>query len=264
MTDEERAAFRKKIQERSALNNSKATQVDVQESFDNNAYRTYRIRRRNIMLFIGAGIFFALILFMAFSSSSDKQPNVVSTNKTSNVSEEHVNTEEEMALAEIGLKQSAESAFGENYEVHRPDDESNIWRVDVWQDGTIMSMMASKSSNNIATWTQLKDNANVACKSLMKILDASGLEDSHIMLNLLNDMNNDNVLFTSYDGMTVYDVPFSQVVRLATDGHLEKYLGTVRYIDGDQGEYMKRATALIANELQGIKTALNKLGVNVN
>ena len=49
-----------------------------------------------------------------------------------------------------------------------------------------------------------------------------------------------------------FDVPFSQVVRLAIDGHLEKYLGTVRYIDGDQGEYMKRATALIANELQGI------------
>lgn len=61
-----------------------------------------------------------------------------------------------------------------------------------------------------------------------------------------------------------FDVPFSQVVRLAIDGHLEKYLGTVRYIDGDQGEYMKRATTLIANELQGIKTALNKLGVNVN
>lgn len=61
-----------------------------------------------------------------------------------------------------------------------------------------------------------------------------------------------------------FDVPFSQVVRLAIDGHLEKYLGTVRYIDGDQDEYMKRATALIANELQSIKTALNKLGVNVN
>ena len=61
-----------------------------------------------------------------------------------------------------------------------------------------------------------------------------------------------------------FDVPFSQVVRLAIDGHLEKYLGTVRYIDGDQGEYMKRATALIANDVQGIKTALNKLGVNVN
>ena len=61
-----------------------------------------------------------------------------------------------------------------------------------------------------------------------------------------------------------FDVPFSQVVRLATDGHLEKYLGTVRYIDSDQGEYMKRATSLVANELQGIKTALNTLGVNVN
>ncbi len=60
-----------------------------------------------------------------------------------------------------------------------------------------------------------------------------------------------------------FDVPFSQVVRLAIDGHLEKYLGTVRYINSNC-RYMKRATALIANELQGIKTALNKLGVNVN
>lgn len=48
------------------------------------------------------------------------------------------------------------------------------------------------------------------------------------------------------------------------DDSMEDEVRTVRYIDGDQGEYMKRATALIANELQGIKTALNRLRVNVN
>lgn len=89
-------------------------------------------------------------------------------------------------------------------------------------------------------------------------------EEEFIRLVKISARINEKVDEVMKDMAKEFDVPFSQVVRLAIDGHLEKYLGTVRYIDGDQGEYMKRATALIANELQGIKTALNKLGVNVN
>ena len=89
-------------------------------------------------------------------------------------------------------------------------------------------------------------------------------EEELIKLVKISARINEKVDEVMKDMAKEFDVPFSQVVRLAIDGHLEKYHGTVRYIDGDQGEYMKRATALIANELQGIKTALNKLGVNVN
>lgn len=89
-------------------------------------------------------------------------------------------------------------------------------------------------------------------------------EEELIKLVKISARINEKVDEVMKDMAKEFDVPFSQVVRLAIDGHLEKYLGTVSYIDGDQGEYMKRATALIANELQGIKTALNKLGVNVN
>lgn len=89
-------------------------------------------------------------------------------------------------------------------------------------------------------------------------------EEEFIRLVKISARINEKVDEVMKDMAKEFDVPFSQVVRLAIDGHLEKYLGTVRYIDGDQGEYMKRATALIANELQGIKTAMNKLGVNVN
>ena len=89
-------------------------------------------------------------------------------------------------------------------------------------------------------------------------------EEELIKLVKISARINEKVDEVMKDMAKEFDVPFSQVVRLAIDGHLEKYLGTVRYIDGDQGEYMKRATALIANELQRIKTALNKLGVNVN
>lgn len=89
-------------------------------------------------------------------------------------------------------------------------------------------------------------------------------EEELIKLVKISARINEKVDEVMKDMAKEFDVPFSQVVRLAIDGHLEKYLGTVRYIDGDQGEYMKRATALVANELQGIKTAMNKLGVNVN
>ena len=89
-------------------------------------------------------------------------------------------------------------------------------------------------------------------------------EEELIKLVKISARINEKVDEVMKDMAKEFDVPFSQVVRLAIDGHLEKYMGTVRYIDGDQGEYMKRATALIANELQGIKTAMNKLGVNVN
>ena len=89
-------------------------------------------------------------------------------------------------------------------------------------------------------------------------------EEELIRLVKISARINEKVDEVMKDMAKEFDVPFSQVVRLAIDGHLEKYLGTVRYIDGDQGEYMKRAAALIANELQGIRTALNKLGVNVN
>ena len=89
-------------------------------------------------------------------------------------------------------------------------------------------------------------------------------EEELIKLVKISARINEKVDEVMKDMAKEFDVPFSQVVRLAIDGHLDKYLGTVRYIDGDQGEYMKRATALIANELQGIKTAMNKLGVNVN
>ena len=89
-------------------------------------------------------------------------------------------------------------------------------------------------------------------------------EEELIKLVKISARINEKVDEVMKDMAKEFDVPFSQVVRLAIDGHLEKYIGTVRYIDGDQGEYMKRATALIANELQGIKTAMNKLGVNVN
>lgn len=61
-----------------------------------------------------------------------------------------------------------------------------------------------------------------------------------------------------------YDVSFSEVVRLSIDGHLEKYLGNLHYIDRQQGEEIKQQSAEIANEMQEIRNELHRIGVNVN
>ena len=61
-----------------------------------------------------------------------------------------------------------------------------------------------------------------------------------------------------------FGVSFSQVVRLAIDGHLESYLEKVQYMDSAQGDEIRKNCAVLGNELQAIHMELHKIGVNVN
>lgn len=61
-----------------------------------------------------------------------------------------------------------------------------------------------------------------------------------------------------------YGVSFSEVVRLSIDGHLEKYLGTIQYMDKSQGKEIIQRCTQLANEMQGIRNELHRIGVNVN
>lgn len=61
-----------------------------------------------------------------------------------------------------------------------------------------------------------------------------------------------------------YGVSFSEVVRLSIDGHLEQYLGVVRYMDKRQADEVKKQTMMLANEMESIRNELKRIGVNVN
>ena len=50
-----------------------------------------------------------------------------------------------------------------------------------------------------------------------------------------------------------YGVSFSEVVRLSIDGHLENYLGIVRYIDKRQADEIKKQTIRLANEMESAR-----------
>lgn len=49
-----------------------------------------------------------------------------------------------------------------------------------------------------------------------------------------------------------YGVSFSEVVRLAIDGHLEQYFGNVQYMDAEQGREIRMRCALLGTEMQHI------------
>lgn len=61
-----------------------------------------------------------------------------------------------------------------------------------------------------------------------------------------------------------YGVSFSEVVRLAIDGHLEQYLGQVQYMDSEQGKKIRQQCAVLGTEMQAIRNELNRIGVNIN
>lgn len=61
-----------------------------------------------------------------------------------------------------------------------------------------------------------------------------------------------------------YGVSFSEVLRLAIDGHLEQYLGQVQYMDAEQGKKIRQQCAVLGTQMQSIRNELNRIGVNIN
>lgn len=61
-----------------------------------------------------------------------------------------------------------------------------------------------------------------------------------------------------------YGVSFSEVVRLAIDGHLEQYLGQVQYMDAEQGKKIRQQCAVLGTHMQAVRNELNRIGVNIN
>lgn len=61
-----------------------------------------------------------------------------------------------------------------------------------------------------------------------------------------------------------YGVSFAHVVRLAVAGNLDEYLGTVKYLDREQGDEINRGICNLGNLLQSIRNELRRIGVNYN
>ena len=56
----------------------------------------------------------------------------------------------------------------------------------------------------------------------------------------------------------------AELVRVAVAGNLNRYLGTIRYVDSGQGEEIKVLAAGLMTEIANIGRELNRIGVNYN
>ena len=63
---------------------------------------------------------------------------------------------------------------------------------------------------------------------------------------------------------TEYNTTISDVVRCATAGELDKYLGRVKYIDLEQGKAINHNIIILANVLSETRDHLRRIGVNFN
>lgn len=61
-----------------------------------------------------------------------------------------------------------------------------------------------------------------------------------------------------------YKMSKAEVVRLATDDRLIKFLGNLIYIDKEQGDKIVRLIGKTGTEIEKIRVELNRIGVNYN
>ncbi len=61
-----------------------------------------------------------------------------------------------------------------------------------------------------------------------------------------------------------FDVSFSYVSRLAIECELEKYLGTIRYIDVNQGERIESIAFEFSRTCRNILNNVRRIGINYN
>ena len=56
----------------------------------------------------------------------------------------------------------------------------------------------------------------------------------------------------------------AEIIRRTVDGSLNKYCDGLQYVDREQGEAVKKLVGSVYTELSGIRTELNRIGVNYN
>lgn len=113
-------------------------------------------------------------------------------------------TQEEIAA-------SANSAYEDGIpgleRIEYDKDLQTVWVFVVQEGMTEAAMMARMNASVKDSWNELTDSLDTACKSIYYQLLADGYTDiSKVSMVLLNDVNTDNVLYTTVNGTKFFDV----------------------------------------------------------
>lgn len=124
------------------------------------------------------------------------------------------------------IQEMVGSGSDSNYDVNI---QGNTYVIDTWVDSlteefllkNIDSLENIDSSNESSThneeddmsiiipsysWDDIKDACNDGCQTILDKAKSEGLKNAHVRLNLVDASNHKNVLLTSYDGKTDFDI----------------------------------------------------------
>ena len=202
MTDEERAAFKKKMQEKAGQKKTNENiQVNPQVQPVNNKPVYNPAFKRMIVWGVVLVAFWMMFNVFTHSSKNNGDNTAKSGTTTESVSKED-DTSNLMNGQVIGtMHKSCKKAFGDNYNLDIQDD---AYIINVWFDG--VSTDAVKKDNDVDSWNEVRDNVNTACKKVLNDVTGAGITGAHMYVNILDDTNHDKVLLSSHDGETFFDV----------------------------------------------------------
>ncbi len=99
--------------------------------------------------------------------------------------------------------------YGENNYTINCDYDYKIISLNVWHDGIAAELTLIKLQGGDATdesWIYLKNSVIYAANSICNLMETCGHGDFTLSFNLLNDINQENVLLSTFNSTIIYDV----------------------------------------------------------
>ena len=163
-------------------------------------------KRKNMLKQITITIIAILTFYLILSICNNK-----SQSDTDNLENEEVMST---------IQEMMGSGSDSNYDV---DIQGDTYVINAWVDSLTEEFLLKNidSSNESSThneeddmsitipsysWDDIKDICNDSCQTILNKAKSEGIKNAHVRLNLVDASNHKNVLLTSYDGKTDFDV----------------------------------------------------------
>lgn len=162
-----------------------------------------------IVLIICFGLFWAWVIIHNILHANDPEQTAEPVEAQTETEQEPVETAPESELA-YTYKSVLEMALNENFPDGNSvvvDNESKIITINLWSEGVVQELyLASQGDQEyIDAWKTAKEQFRQMCQNRHDDLGDYGISDYHVVLNIVNNLNKDNILFSCMDGAVLYD-----------------------------------------------------------
>ena len=141
------------------------------------------------------------------TTTAVKETTTVTTKVTTVTSKANATYQEELHESVRYLIETVISSSGYSKSSVTYDEEYDMYIINVQMNGVAEAVMNIKYgiSGSVSDWDGVRENLKSMCNSTRGFVREAGLE-SHVVINVLNDKNPDNVLLSVLDGKIVYDI----------------------------------------------------------